>query len=124
MSQPELVKLARRAMQNDPEGQSGDLARAWDALVAERDELRQQVEVGQRWGTREQAAGDALRDERDKALAELQRLRDALEPFALESSWHHNYDGRGVIFAPAFTDSENQAHISRARAALAREEAT
>ena len=65
---PELIKHARRAMQNDPESISGELVRAWDALLAE----------NQRWEKR------AWNAERRKAAveAEIQRLRDALERIA------------------------------------------
>ena len=62
--QPELVKLARRAMMNDPESISGDLVRSWDALLAKNQRLEQALD---------HRNADAC-----GLLAENQRLRDAL----------------------------------------------
>lgn len=41
---PELIKLAGRAMQNDPDSSSGELVRAWKALKAENRRLRTLIE--------------------------------------------------------------------------------
>ncbi len=47
-------------------------------------------------------------------------VAEALEIFADPYSWHHNYDGSGVIFQPEgdFYEKDWQARIDRAKSAL------
>ena len=109
--EPELLKLARKAMRNDPEGPSGDLARSWAALVAERDKLREHFEAEMRVSDSLQNYLDATKFELVAAEDEIQRLRDALADLLLRAE---NVD------VPLTRERVSDI----ARAALAREEDT
>ncbi len=81
-------------------GHAGDMARA-EALMAENPALRDTPIIR-------------------PLLAENQRLRDALRPFADPGVWYTNYDGAGMIFRPDFyAEREAKVRIRIAREALA-----
>jgi hypothetical protein len=72
---PELVKLAAKAMQNDPEGPAGELVRAWKLTRAETQRLR---EAGERVDRAFETVGFSVDDEEPETLLALRNLREAL----------------------------------------------